>query len=118
MRFWTTLLSLAVVAAFAVNASAQDNKKKKSERPRMSFADMDANKDGKLTKDEFVTARMKNVPDDRKERAKEFVGRMWDRLAKDKKAITEAEYKAAREKMIKDWQKKGGKKREKKGGDK
>ena len=119
MRFWTTLLSLAVVAAVVVNASAQDDKKKKKrgERPRMSFADMDANKDGKLTKDEFSEARMKNVPEDRKERAKEFVGRMWDRLtadAKDKKAITEAEYKAAREKMMEDRKKKGGKKRGKK----
>ena len=105
---------VAMVAAVAVNASAQEKKKKRGERPRMSFKDMDANKDGKLTKDEFVEARMKNVPEDRKERAKEFVKRMADRLFKDKKELSEEEYKAAREKMIEEWRKKGGKKREKK----
>ena len=73
MRFWTVLLSLVVVAAVAVSASAQEKKeRKKGDRPRISFKDMDANSDGKLIKDE---------------------------------------YKAAMEKMMKEWKEKGGKKR-------
>ena len=45
---------------------------------------------------------MKNVPEDRKEKAQVRFDKMWDRLskdAKDKTAITEDEYKAAMEKM-------------------
>ena len=111
MRFWTVLLSLVVVAAVAVNASAQDTKKKKGDRPRISFKDMDANSDGKLIKDEYVAAHTKNAPADKQEKAKERAGRMWDRLAGDKKELSEDEYKAAMEKMMKEWKEKGGKKR-------
>ena len=108
MRFWTVLLSLLVVAAVAVNASAQDTKKKKGDRPRISFADMA--KDGKLTKDLYVAAHTKNAPEDKKEKATERAGKMWDRLAGDKKELNEDEYKAAMEKMMKEWKDKGGKK--------
>lgn len=111
MRFWTVLLSLVVVAAVAVNASAQDTKKKRGDHARMSFADMDANKDGKLIKDEFVAAHTKNAPADQKEKATERAGKMWDRLAGDKKELSEDDYKAAMEKMMKEWKDKGGKKR-------
>jgi hypothetical protein len=111
MRFWTVLLSLVVVAAVAVNASAQDTKKKKGDRPRISFKDMDANSDGKLIKDEYVAAHTKNAPADKQEKAKERAGRMWDRLAGDKKELSEDEYKAAMEKMMKEWTDKRGKKR-------
>ena len=111
MRFWTVLLSFVVVAAVAVNASAQDTKKKRGDHPRMSFKDMDANKDGKLVKDEYVEARTKSAPEDRKEKAKEMAGKMWDRLAGDKKELSEDDYKAAMEKMMKEFKDKGGKKR-------
>jgi len=112
MRFWTVLLSLVVVAAVAVSASAQEKKeRKKGDRPRISFKDMDANSDGKLIKDEYVAAHTKNAPADKQEKAKERAGRMWDRLAGDKKELTEDEYKAAMEKMMKEWKEKGGKKR-------
>jgi predicted trehalose synthase len=72
---------------------------------------MDANSDGKLIKDEYVAAHTKNAPADKQEKAKERAGRMWDRLAGDKKELTEDEYKAAMEKMMKEWKEKGGKKR-------
>lgn len=112
MRLWVMLLSLVVVGTIALNASAQDTKKK-GERPRMSFADMDKNKDGKLTEAEFSEARMKNVPEERKEKAKEFVARAWKQIAGDKKEVTEAEFKAALEKMAKERGGKRGKKDEK-----
>lgn len=121
MRLWTTALSLVVAGAMAAGAFAQDGKgsgKKKGERPRISFADMDANKDGKLTKDEFLTAHLKNVPEDRKEKGKEYVGKMWEKLAGEKTELTEDEYKAAREKLAKEWKDKGGKNRGEKKGDK
>ena len=108
MRLWTMLLSLAVVAVIAVNANAQDTKKR-GERPRMSFADMDTNKDGKLDESRSsCEARLKNVPADRQEKAKEFVARAWKAIAGEKEAVTEAEFKAAMEKMAKE---RGGKKR-------
>ena len=121
MRLWTMALSLVVVGAMAAGALAEEGKgsgKKKGERPQMSFADMDANKDGKLTKDEFVNAHLKNMPEDRKEKGKEYVGKMWEKLAGDKTELTEDEFKAAREKMAKEWKEKGGKKRGEKKGDK
>lgn len=104
---------MAVVAAVSLSALAQERSrgaKKDGDRPRMSFKDM-AGEDGKLTKDEFVAARMKNMPDDRKEKAKEMVGKMWDRLAGDKKELTEEEFKAAIEKMMKERKDQGGGKR-------
>ena len=115
MRFWTVLLSLVVVAAVAVNASAQEKKeKKKGDHPRMSFKDMDANGDGSLTKAEYVAAHTKNAPEDKKEKATERAGKMWDKLAGGKDALSETEYNAAVEKMKKEWTDKGGKKHEKK----
>jgi hypothetical protein len=42
----------------------------------MSFKDMDtSHTDDKLTVEEFTAARVKNVPEDRKEKAKEYVAR-------------------------------------------
>jgi len=114
MRLWTMVLSLAMAGVFATSAFAQDGKpdkgsKKKGDRPQMNFADMDANKDGNLTKDEFVNAMMKNVPKDRKEKAKEYIGKRWDALAGKADSLTKEEFKAAREKMQKEWKDKGGK---------
>ncbi|MEI8375054.1 MAG: hypothetical protein WCJ35_19690 [Planctomycetota bacterium] len=115
MRFWTMVLSLAMAGVIATSAFAQDGKPdkghghKKGDRPRMSFTDMDANHDGNLTKDEFVAARMKGVPEDRKEKAKEYIGKMWDTLAGKAESLKEKEYNDAREKMRKEWKDKGGK---------
>lgn len=111
MRFWTVLLSLVVVVAVAASASAQEKKeKKRGDHPRASFKDMDANKDGKLIKDEYVAAHTKNAPADHKEKATERAGKRWESLAGDKKELSEDEYKAAVEKMMKEWKEKGGKK--------
>jgi hypothetical protein len=109
MRFWIMLLSFVMAAAVTAGASAQETKQKGKGRHRLTFAEMDTNKDGKLTKDEFMSAhmaRLKDAPEARQEKAKEFLPRMWERLtkdAKDKNAITEAEYNAAVEKIAKDW---------------
>ena len=111
MRFWTVQLSLDVVAAVAVNASAQDTKKKRGDHPRMSFKDMDANSDGSLTKKEYVDAHTKNAPADQKAKAEERAGKRWDKLSGGKEKLSEDEYKAAVEKMMKEWKDKGGKNR-------
>lgn len=120
MRLWTLALSLAMVGAMAAGVFAQDGKgggKKKGEHPRLTFAEMDANKDGKLTKDEFVDAHLKNAPAEHKDKAKESLGKRWEKLAGGKAELTEAEYKAAREKLAKERQDDGkGKKHDGKKG--
>jgi Ca2+-binding EF-hand superfamily protein len=53
---WT--VAVAVVAAFAFGAMAKAEEKKEAKKhdPAKAFARMDANTDGKLTKEEFVAA--------------------------------------------------------------
>lgn len=110
MRLWTVLLSLVVAATLTVSASAQEKKGGRSGHPRMSFADMDVSpKDGVLTKAEFLAARLKDVPEEQKAKATERAESRWKGLAGDKDKLTEAEFKAAIEKMMKEHQDKGGK---------
>jgi hypothetical protein len=112
MRLWTVLASLLVVGVLASGVYAQEKKEGKRRGPQaVKFEDADANKDGKLTQDEFCAARMKGVPEDRKEKAKEWVERSWKAIAGDKKELTKDEYEAGLKKMMEQFKNKGGKKR-------
>jgi hypothetical protein len=113
MRFWTMLLGLAVAAALVSNVSAQDETKKKKRGggyQQATFEEMDTNKDGKLSKEEFVTARMKNVPEDRKEKSKERVEATWKTIAGDKAEVNKEEFEAGMKKVMEEFKnrKKGG----------
>jgi hypothetical protein len=96
MRIWTVLLSLVVVAAFAMNASAADKGGKKGGQrpdPGARFDDMDKKAhDGKLTgevtKDEFV-----KVMKDSGSKMADKAGDMFDRIKKaDPAKLTKQEY--------------------------
>ena len=110
MRIWTVLLSLVVVAAIAVNASAAGGKggkkggdKGKMPSPEERFKKMDTNSDGKLTCEEFVAASKERMGGDAK-KAEDF----WKRIAGEKKELTLDEYKEGMKKAFEGMKKKKG----------
>lgn len=111
VRVLSRLLVLVVAGLVMVSVAraADDKEAPKKERKRQSveerFKAMDTNKDGFLSKDEFLKAQ------EGRKGGKEAAEKMWERLAanaKDKdKGLTLDEYKKA----MSDLMSKGGKKR-------
>jgi cytochrome c556 len=113
MKLRTMLASLLVVGVLATGVYSQEKKEGKRGpgfQP-LKFEEGDANKDGKLTKDEYCAASLKRFPEEKKEKAKEWIERGWKRMAGDKAELTKDEYDAAVKKMQEERKNRGGKKR-------
>jgi hypothetical protein len=104
MRIFTMLVSLFVVCAIAVSASAQEGKKKgDGKRTRMSaeerFKAMDKDNDGNVTEKEFIDSAKAGPRKMDEAKAKEAYANMG---GKDGKLSLET-YKAKSEEMRKQW---------------
>jgi hypothetical protein len=87
-RFAVALLVVALACLVARVAAAADEGKK-ADKPKISvedrFAKLDANKDGKVTKDEFIAGHPKMD--------KDKAGAMFAKIAKDKDSFTLEDFK-------------------------
>jgi hypothetical protein len=102
--------SLALVASLVLlvgAASAGDDagKKKKGGKggagkligtdPEATFKKLDANGDGKLTKDEFLKIADKIKDTDKASKAKEFLGKAFDKISNGESSVTLDQFKKA-----------------------
>lgn len=112
MKAWKMVLTLVLALAFCGSSMAQDEKKGKGNRqretPEETFKKIDANGDGKITKEELKkwvesNDRMKKAA----ENDAEFVNKMFDKMDSDKKgSVTLEQYKKYREEAAKNRKKK------------
>ncbi|MBL8822673.1 MAG: EF-hand domain-containing protein [Planctomycetia bacterium] len=100
MKAWKMVLALALALLFCAPGMAQDEKKKRQQAtPEETFKKMDADNDGKVTKEEWKKyvdsdARMQKAV----EKDAEFASKMFDRMDSDKDGkVTLDEYKKFRE---------------------
>ena len=107
MTKYAWVLVMAAVMVFGFNASAEEKKDAKgaehkrgeSWNPEAAFAKMDANSDGKVSKDEYVTAQEERAKKSGHEMKKEEIEARFAKKDLDKDgAITKEEWKASYEK--------------------
>jgi len=110
MKAWKLILSVVLALAFCSTSMAQDEKKGKRQQqtPEETFKKIDADGDGKVTKEELKkwvesNDRMKKQA----ENDPEFVNKMFDKMDADKKgSVTLEQYKKYREEAAKNRKKK------------
>lgn len=111
MKAWKLILTVVLALAFCGSSMAQDEKKGKRGNmpsPEETFKKMDANSDGKVTKDELEkwvksNERMQKAA----EKDPEFVNKMFERMDVNKKgAVSLEDYKKYREEQAKNRKKK------------
>jgi len=103
------LLSLVVALVFVVGASADDNEKGKGKGkgkrgfgdPEQLFSKLDANKDGKLTKDEFFKMADRVKDEGKAEKFKKFLGKAWEKISNGQESVTLEEFKDRASKLKK-----------------
>ncbi len=110
MKAWKLVLAIVLAMAFCAPSMAQDEKKGKRERatPEETFKKIDANGDGKVTKEELKKWVESN--DRMKKQAEsdaEFVNKMFDKMDANKDgSVSLEEYKKYREEAAKNRKKK------------
>ncbi|HQR07493.1 MAG TPA: EF-hand domain-containing protein [Gemmatales bacterium] len=110
MKAWKLILSVVLALAFCSTSMAQDEKKGKRQQqtPEETFKKIDANSDGKVTKEELKKWVESN--DRMKKQAEsdpEFVSKMFDKMDADKNgSVSLEEYKKYREEAAKNRKKK------------
>ena len=110
MKAWKLVLSVMLAMAFCAPGMAQDEKKGKRQQqtPEETFKKIDADGDGKVTKDELKkwvesNDRMKK----QLENNAEFVNKMFDKMDANKDgSVSLEEYKKYREEAAKNRKKK------------
>ena len=111
MKAWKLVLTVVLALAFCGSSMAQDEKKKgkgNRETAEETFKKMDANSDGKVTKDELKkwvdgNERIKKAADN----DPEFVNKMYDKMDAGKKgSVSLDDYKKYREEAAKNRKKK------------
>lgn len=112
MKAWKLILSVVLALAFCSTSMAQDEKKGKRQQqtPEETFKKIDADGDGKVTKEELKkwvesNERIKKQA----EKDPEFVNKMFDKMDADKNgSVSLEEYKKYREEAAKNRKKKDG----------
>jgi len=110
MKAWKLILTVVLALAFSATSMAQDEKKNKRQQatPEETFKKMDANSDGKVTKEELKKWVESNERMQKQlERDPEMVNKMFDRMDVNKKgAVSLEDYKKYREEASKNRKKK------------
>ena len=101
MKAWKLVLAVVLAFTFSATSMAQDEKKNKRASDEDTFKKMDADSDGKVTKDElekWVKGNERMAK--RAEQDSEFVSKMFTSMDGDKDGkVTLAEYKKYREEV-------------------
>jgi Ca2+-binding EF-hand superfamily protein len=110
MKAWKLVLSVVLALAFCATSNAQDEKKGKRQQqtPEETFKKIDADGNGKVTKEELK--KWVDSNENLKKRAEsdpEFVNKMFDKMDADKNgSVSLEEYKKYREEAGKNRKKK------------
>lgn len=82
------LTSLALVMSIASAGDDDDNKKKKKLDAETIFKKLDADNNGRLSKEEFLKIADRAKDAERAEKFKAFLTKIYEKLATDKQGIT------------------------------